>query len=285
MDTLNRLAALLPTSARALEQMGDRLTEVRMRAGRPVELCGGRERRIDGGPITKEELRRLLARLMDYSLYAREGELAQGYFTLRDGSRVGVCGRLTLDGNGPRMTDIGSVCIRVARAIPGSADELLRRMDAAGCGLSVLLLSPPGMGKTTLLRDAAKQLSERGRHVGVADERHELAACVDGVPTLELGDKTDVIDGGDKPTAIRQLIRGMAPDVIVTDEIGDPGDAKALAEARRCGVSILASAHAGSIEQAACRESLRDMFGLGVFDAAALLGDCPGSIIEWRALH
>ena len=107
---------------------------------------------------------------MDYSYYARESELNQGFFTMNDGSRVGVCGRMACDGGEWRLTEIGSACVRVARPVPGCADALMEVVDGPRGLRSTLILSRPGMGKTTLLRDVARQLSESGRRVGLADE-------------------------------------------------------------------------------------------------------------------
>ena len=141
------------------------------------------------------------------------------------------------------MRAIGSACIRVAREVRGCAEEAVAQMLAADAR-GMLLLSRPGLGKTTMLRDAARLLSERGFSVGIADERHELAACMDGVPTLDVGARSDVADGCPKSLAMERLVRSMAPDVIVTDEIGNARDAQVLRETARRGVRLVASAHA-----------------------------------------
>lgn len=280
MDTLDRLSALLPQAvSEKLAAMAGGLTEVRLRAGRPVQLVSGTEDCFVGERMTGEALRRVLAALMDYSVYAREDELTQGFFTMRDGCRVGVCGRLAVADGRPVMTAVGSVCVRVAREIAGCADAVARHITKDGLR-STLVIAPPGMGKTTLLRDAARQLSEAGYNVAIADERHELAACVDGMPTADVGPRTDVWDGGGKAAAIASLIRGMSPQVIVADEIGGEGDARALAEARRCGVCVLASAHAGSIAELKRRGSLKAVLDGGVFDCVTRLESPPGTVAE-----
>jgi hypothetical protein len=143
---------------------------------------------------------------------------------------------------------------------------------------SMLLLSPPGMGKTTMLRDIARQLSDGGMSVGIADERHELAACHMGLPTLDIGVRTDVMDGCPKALAIARMLRGMAPQVIVADEIGGEDDARALADAVRCGARIVASAHALGLEAALCRPNLRTVLDGGIVDIIALLGPRPGLV-------
>lgn len=282
VNTTDRLLGLLPWEAAALlEAHREDVTEVRLRANRPAQVVWMDGSALVGEPLDADGLRRAVAALMDYSFYAHEAELAQGFFTMNDGCRVGVCGRFT-GGDGDRLTDIGSVCVRVARSLPGCADGIMGSVMTPGGLRSTLLVSLPGLGKTTLLRDIARQLSEAGRCVAIADERHEVAACRAGVPTLDVGPRTDVLDGCPRPQAIRQLIRAMAPEVIVADEIGGPGDAEALSEAVRCGVAVVASAHAGSLEAALMRPCLRDVLEGGAIKQVALLGDGPGQV---KAIH
>ena len=282
METLDRLCALLPEAdAREIARMGDALCEVRLRAGRPIQLrgVGGGERL--GSAIDPEQLRALAAALADHSLYAREAELRQGYFTMPDGCRVGVCGQSSEDAG---VTAIGSLCVRVCRAAPGCAEALLPEVIDPDTGevRATLILSSPGMGKTTCLRELARRLSENGMCVAVADERRELAACRDGVPTLDVGPRTDVMDGCPKHLAVMRLLRAMAPEVIVTDEIGAPGDAFALAEAARCGVAVVASAHAACLEAALQRPGLGGILRSGAFSRIVELGGHPGRIRKVR---
>lgn len=279
MGTLDRLKALL--SHDIFEQIDNHqsdLTEVRLRAGRPVQMVWIGGEALCGAPLDPEQLHAIVTALMDYSYYARESELNQGFFTLNDGSRVGVCGRIARNGADCRMTEISSICLRIARSVPGCADGIMPAVDGKRGLKSTLILSRPGLGKTTLLRDIARQLSEAGRRVSLADERHELAACRMGVPTLDVGPRTDVLDGCPRPLAIATLIRSMGPDVIVTDEIGGEGDAKALADAARCGVAVAASAHADSVEAALARSMLRAAIREGAFHNIVLLGRRPGEI-------
>ena len=288
MGVVDRLKALLPPEAgEMLAAHGNEVTEVRLRPGRPIQIgwghgCGA----MTGAALGQAALSRTLAALMEFSVYARQEELDQGFFTLNDGSRVGVCGRMLAGADGLRMAEIGSACIRVARPVVGCANGLMPHIAASGGGLrSMLLLSPPGMGKTTMLRDIARQLSDGGTCVGLADERHELAACHMGVPTLDVGARTDVMDGCPRDQAITRLIRGMSPRVIVADEIGGEADALALADAARCGAAIVASAHADSLEEAMSRSCLRAVLDAGVADCVALLGPHPGMVRGvWRRL-
>jgi len=273
MKTMDRLRELLG-------DVPEDALEVRIRAGRAVQFrCFSGER--FGTVVEGERLPGIVAALADHSLHAREAELRQGFFTMADGCRVGVCGRLIWDGDRVKgMGEIGSICVRVCREIDGAADGFYDAMFEGSRLLSTLIVSPPGMGKTTALRAAARRLSEDGYNVCIADERHELAACVNGVPTLNVGPRADVTDGCPKRIAVMQLLRAASPQVIVTDEIGGKQDAYALSEAARCGVVILASAHADSFEALERRQNV----STEVFDLGILLGDVPGRVKEIRRL-
>ncbi len=260
MNATARLRALLP--AEILCAVGDfppDMTELRLRAGQPAQvesLAGGELR---GDPLTAEQVRAAALALSGHSLYAREEELREGYFTIEGGCRIGVCGRMAMQPDGrPQLTHIGSVSVRIARAVAGAADGVMPMLYEAGQPVSALILSPPGWGKTTLLRDIARQLSDGTAHgpgvpVALADERGELAGCCLGVPTLAVGARTDVMDGCPKRYAIPLLIRAMAPQVIVTDELGHAGDVEAVRDALRCGVRVIASAHAADEGEALAR--------------------------------
>ena len=268
---------LPPEARRAAEKLGARLTGVRLRAGKRIQLTypGGD---VLADVLDRPEFERILSALMGHSLYARQDELDSGYFTLSDGSRAGIGGRFAA--GGPRaLTDVGSVCIRIAREITGCADGVISDVKNAR---STLVVSPPGMGKTTLLRDIARQLSEGGANVCIVDERGELAACRDGNPTLNVGPRTDVIYGCEKHIAILGAVRACAPDVIVTDEIGDARDARALDEALRCGVRIIASAHGTALEPEGLRPQIGEMVESGAFELGILLGPTPGNIARAR---
>lgn len=277
MKTIEKLARLLPELARPLAEQAESLREVRLRAGAAPVLSEGNGWLPCGSILSREALAHLLAALLEYSVHTREDELARGFFTLADGCRVGVCGAAAAEtGRLAGIEGIGSLCVRIARAVPGCADSLMPHILRDGFPRSALLLSPPGLGKTTCLRDAARQLSLAGLRVAIADERHELAACSRGVPTLDVGPLTDVMDGGPKAATVPALLRSMSPDVIVADEIGSPGDAEALADARRCGVAVLASAHGDSLEALRRRRVLDGL--AGVFDSVILLGGAPGRV-------
>ncbi len=266
---------------RAVRAYADRIADVRIRCGRHTALNMLDGGRIDLAPMNRAAFDQLLLRLMDNSVYARAEEIGNGYFTAAGGFRVGVCGRI--DAQNADTRGITSICIRIARPMRGCASalhDIIARTPYAG----MLIVSPPGMGKTTMLRDLARSLSEHGANVAIADERREICACADGVPMMDVGQCTDIMDGCAKRIAIPMLVRCMAPDIVIADEIGGAADAECILDARRCGVTVIASAHGSDIDAAARRRSIGALLDRGAFDYAALLGDRPGRILKVRDL-
>lgn len=250
-----------------------RLYEIRLRAGAPIQLLGEAEDRSCGEALTARQIAQIASALMEYSLYAWGDELARGYFATGQGFRVGVGGRYRMVDGQRRLTDIHSLCIRVARQEHGCAESLLPQLKSGSC----LILSPPGCGKTTLLRELARRLSDNLRSLVLIDERCEIAAAWQGIPTMDVGSRTDVIEGVDKPTGIPMAVRALAPQLLITDELGGDADAEAVLDAIRCGVRVIASAHAASLEAAKERTSLKRLLQTG-FDVAIELKMPPGTI-------
>ncbi len=250
------------------EKKSATLEEIRVRVNRPVQLIGSDYDELLWQVRVDEALCAILLEdLSEHSIYAYERERNQGYFTVRGGYRVGVCGRM---GCGGSMAEVSGFNIRIAREWKGCADALMPHLlDKAGAPVSALLLSAPGVGKTTMLRDIARQFSDgtraRAHKVAVADERGEIAGCYLGTPLLDVGQRTDVMDGYPKARAVFMLIRSMSPSVIITDEIGGSEDAAALRDASRSGVAVVASAHAGGYAAAAAQPELSALLDKGMF--------------------
>lgn len=252
----------------------DELWEIRLRVGQKMQLIGRGMNCLCGEKIPQKPLAWMGSALMEHSLYAWEDELARGYFTTRQGFRVGVAGKYRrLDGR-MVLQDVYSLCIRLAKEAVGCADPLIPMLKQ---GHSCLILSAPGCGKTTLLRDVARQLSNAGRTVAVLDERCEIAAAWQGQPGMDVGERTDVIEGVDKPRGIPMIVRALSPQTLVTDELGGVDDAEAIADAMRCGVQVVATAHAGSLADAQRRTALASLLETG-FGMVVELTEPPGTL-------
>ncbi len=246
--------------------------EIRLRAGQQVEWVlspGAKAADALAWAPDAHAIARMAQGFMQHSAYAHQEELRQGYLTLPGGHRVGLCGRalLTESGGIAGLQDIASLCVRIARAVPGASDWLMPLLlSEAGEARSALVFSAPGMGKTTLLRDAVRQLSDHhGQRVCVVDERSEIAGCVQAKPQMEVGSRTDVLDACPKAVGMMLLLRAMSPQWLAVDEIGRAEDAEALLEAARCGVPVLATAHAGEIDQLLERPMMRPLLQARAF--------------------
>lgn len=230
------------------------LEEIRIRAcGDMRVLSGNRELAVPlkgNGVVTREDLDGILNNLLDYSYYAYEEELAKGYITIEGGHRVGICGRAVLNqGRVSLIKEISSLNLRRSREIRGVSEPVLPHiLEGESRVRNTLIISPPKCGKTTLLRDLTRALSSRGFKMGLCDERSEIAGMYRGVPSYDLGPRTDVLDGCPKARGMTMLIRAMSPDVLVTDEIGKEEDIEAIETAVCAGVSILTTIHGKSRE-------------------------------------
>lgn len=281
------------------------LEEIRLRCGQPLllqigerELTVSREGRLtpilqQGYQVEGEDIWRIIASISDNSLYAFEEDIRRGFITIPGGHRVGLAGQVVLKGNHIQMIkDFGSVCFRVARQVIGCADPIMPALFAGTRGTlqNTLIVSPPRCGKTTLLRDITRLVSSGGKYPGlnvaVVDERSEIAGCYKGVPQLDVGPRTDILDGCPKDLGMMMAIRALSPQVVVTDEIGREGDVGAVMECIRAGVTIISTAHAGSLEELRQRPILRKMMAEGVFQLLIILSrrHGPGNIeqvVRW----
>lgn len=239
--------------------------------------------------VSAVDLSEALERMTLSSLYAAEEELRQGFLTLPGGHRVGVTGEAVLqNGRLQTLKHISALNLRLAHEVRGRGIKVLPwLLGRDGSFKHTLVLSAPRAGKTTLLRDLIRLLSEgvpelglAGKTVGVVDERGEIAGMWQGKPTYDLGCRTDILDACPKAIGISLLVRSMAPQIIAMDELGHPDDVEAVADALRTGVKILSTAHAGSLEEARERPILRLLFEQGVFERVVLLSrkNGPGTI-------
>lgn len=263
----------------------EKLYEIRLRVGRPLFLtydggeCFLRKKGQKPYIVTKEDLKETLEYVSGYSLYAYEEELRQGFLSIQGGHRVGVTGKVLLDGNLVRgMKYISCINVRLAHQIRGCGDKVMPWIQNGDWIAHTLIISPPRCGKTTLLRDLIRQLSNGrpgipGVTVGVVDERSELAGCYQGIPQNDLGMRTDILDGCPKAEGMYMLLRSMSPVVVAVDELGKEEDYRAVESVIHCGCKLLATAHGSSYYDIAEQPFFRKLKEERVFERYILLGN------------
>ncbi len=253
------------------EKLASQVEEFRLRTGKPVSaLINGREYSIGKDNVTINDLNTLIELSTGASAYSCREQLKNGFVTAAGGYRIGVCGTVARGVDDiVGYTMFSSANIRIPSEISGVSDEPLKYIFQKGFG-SVLIVSPPGLGKTTLLRDMAASLSDGRldgvkRRVAICDERGELAATYKGEAQLYVGKCTDVLDMCPKDKGINMLLRAMNPEIIVVDEITDERDSEAILRANSCGVYLAASAHGSGIEDILRRPAYKKLVDNHVF--------------------
>lgn len=254
-----QLRRVLPKSIqRALQEQHmsfSKLQEIHLRLGLPLIVVSDNTEYVISKVIRKDEFKETLEYVTNYSIYAFENELKQGFITIEGGHRVGIAGQVLIEnGKVKNMKQISSMNIRVSHEVLSCANIIMPHITRDKNICHTLIISPPRCGKTTLLRDIIRQISDgnkwvQGCTVGVVDERSELGGCYQGIPQNHLGVRTDILDCCPKAEGMLMLIRSMAPRVIAVDEIGSQEDIFALEYAIHCGCKMIATMHGSSMEE------------------------------------
>lgn len=235
----------------------------------------------NGVVITKNEIKETMEYISNYSLYAFEDEIRQGFITINGGHRIGIAGKIIMeDGSIKGMKHISFINIRLAHQIKGCGDAILPYLinHESNDIYHTIIISPPRCGKTTLLRDIIRQLSNgnkyiEGKSIGVVDERSEIGACYMGTPQNELGIRTDILDCCPKAKGMMMLIRSMSPQIIAVDEVGSREDIEAIDYVSGCGCKLIATVHGNSIDDIRNKPVLRELVQKGIFERYIILSN------------
>ncbi len=270
-----------------------KLTEIRLRADKPIlinyntceyfisnygELSDLIE---DAYVICEEEIKELVQYVCNYSVYAHEEDIKQGFITIVGGHRIGLAGKVVIEGDRIKnIKNISCVNIRVSHQVIGCARKIMPYIyDEENNNIfHTLIVSPPMGGKTTLLRDIIRIISnESGMKssitVGLVDERSEIAACYNGIPQNDIGIRTDIMDCCPKAEGMLMLLRSMSPKVIAVDEIGARKDIEAIEYVINCGCKLLATVHGNSVEDIRSKPLLGRLVRERIFERYIILNN------------
>lgn len=284
-----------------MEQWKD-VNEIRLRAGTPVMIClKGEYRYLNDDTdhtkgalkaVTQQDLKSILELATRNSVFMHQEDIKKGFVTIREGVRIGICGRVLMkNGDISNIYEISSLNVRISREYPGCALPLMKYIvDRDGNIANTLVISPPMCGKTTVLRDICRLLSDGytpgpipgGVNVGLVDERSEIASCVNGVPQRNVGKKTDIYDDCPKVLGMNMIIRCMSPAVVITDELGNDEDEKAVMNVLNAGVKIITSSHGYSVTDMNCKTSIVNLMKRKAFSRYIVLcnRNGPGTLKE-----
>lgn len=264
----------------------EQIYEIRIKIGKPILVYSKYGENIVNYVPTKEDMKSLIQKISNYSLYAYEEDIRQGFITIKGGHRIGIAGECVMEkGEVKTIRNISSINIRVCSEVIGCSDKLIKYIYSQKENriFNTIIISPPKCGKTTILRDIARNISNGmnsiglyGRKVAVIDERSEIGACHFGIPQNDLGMRTDILDNCLKKEGMIMAIRSLSPEILICDEIGTKGDVEALLMAFNSGVNIITSIHGFTIEDLYKRKVFHELLDNGIIERAIVLSSRKG---------
>ena len=254
-----------------------KIQEIRIKVNKPVIINTANEELVLDYLVSKEELKYIITKISSYSLYAFEEEMRQGYITFRGGHRIGLAGQCVMEnGRVKILRNISSINIRICKEVIGASNKIMPYISSFNKVYNTLIVSPPKCGKTTILRDIAKNISNgfsrinlKGKKVAIIDERSEIAACYNGVPQMNVGIRSDVLDNCLKTNGIIMAIRSLSPEVI-----------EALSMAFNSGVKMILTVHGIDLEDVSRRKSLKELIDENILERIIVLSckNGPGTL-------
>lgn len=260
------------------------ITEIRLRVGKKgVISLSGTELHLSK-IIHLEDLLEILVNISKNSIYAIQNEINNGFVVIKGGHRIGICGEVVMqDGNIKNIKNISSMNIRIARQLLGCADKIMPYILNENRIKNTLIVSPPGCGKTTILRDAIRQISNgvrtlgfNGCNVGLVDERGEIASVSYGISNLDVGNRTDILSNIPKNKGMEMLVRSMGVSVVATDEVGSENDIESIRYASLSGVNMIFTMHGTSYYDIARKKGIRELIDEDIFDRIIILSNRKG---------
>ncbi|MFA9397664.1 MAG: stage III sporulation protein AA [Clostridiaceae bacterium] len=256
------------------------LQEIRIKADKPLILEGDHKEYVTNYCCSLVDISIIMQKIMNYSLYAFDEELRQGYITMKGGHRVGICGNCIIENNKIKtIKNISSLNIRVCTEVLGCSDKIFKYITEKGEVLNTIIISPPKCGKTTILRDMARNISDGNKYLNnpskvcIVDERSEIGSLSRGSTLMDLGIRTDILDNCPKSAGIMMAIRSMSPDIIVCDEIGTYKDMESILSAICSGIKLVTSIHGYDVEDLFNKIVFKEIMENKVFDRGVVLSE------------